>query len=276
MAVGATKSAAFARPLKELRMSDFNRPGATLPGPVKQRSRFSHLSDRLARAFGFPDRAVADEQEWEYADEEEYQENGETAQPWEHVGPRFPLARNGYDRAAVDDHITDLERELDQLRTTASSATAVTAELERIGEQTSAILTVAHDQAQEMMRDAREQADRCLSDAASNAVLITEGAKRKLHELDTDTDAVWHERARLVDDVRGVATALFTLAEEATERFPAEPEKPSSQEPAGQAGVPGPISETAEPAAESGQVAEPVEPTAQETAPFDPLQSEEE
>ena len=274
MARGATNSLVFARRLKELRMSDFNRPGATLPGPVKQRSRLSHLSDRLARTFGLPERAEADEHEWEYADEMEYQENGVTPPPWEQVGPRFPIARNGYDRAAVDERIGDLERELAELRVTAASASEVTAEIERIGGQTSAILTVAHDQAHEMIREAREQADRCLADAASNAVLITEGAKRKLHELDVDTDAVWHERARLVDDIRGVATTLSTLADEATERFPAEQDKPTPEAPAAATGAPVQAGEAAETAHAVDRAAEAVEPTAQETAPFDPLESE--
>ena len=260
-------------------MSDFNRPGATLPGPVKQQSRFGHLGERLARTFGVHDRTLVDEDDWEYDDEVEYEENeyeetGGTSPAWERVGPRFPLARNGYDRAAVDGRISELESEVTELRANAASASAVTAELERIGEQTSAILTVAHDKAQEMMREAREQADRCLADAASNAVLMTEDAKRKLHQLDTDTDAVWHERARLVEDVRGVATALFTVAEEATERFPAEPEKPSSETPAAEAAAPVSAGEAVEQAQADDRGPEPVPPAAQETAPFDPLQSE--
>jgi hypothetical protein len=291
MEVRATNSPVFARRLKELRMSDFNRPGATLPGPVKQRSRFSDFGDRLARTFGVHDRTVADEHDWVYDDEVEYEDNGLAPDSWERVEPRFPLAPNGYDRAAVDGRIGELERELSKLRAGVASAGEVTAEIERIGEQTSAILTVAHDQAQEMMREAREQADRCLADAASNAVLITEGAKRKLHALDTDTDAVWHERGRLVEDVRGIATALFTLAEEATERFPAEPDKPGSGEPAGLGVVPDSATEMREPGP-GGRAVDPVragamqpptpppagergpegiEPTAQETAPFDPF-----
>jgi cell division septum initiation protein DivIVA len=204
-------------------MSDFERPGLALADPVRQRSRFGHISDRLARTFGVQEREPAEEHDWEYAEEDQY---GVTPPSWERVESRFPTARQGYDRAAVDERIDQLERELSELRSTAAAASSITAEIERIGEQTSAILTVAHDQAQEMTREAREQADRCLADAASNAVLITEGAKRKLNQLDSDTDAVWQERARLIDDVRSVASSLMTLAEDAVERFPAQPEAP--------------------------------------------------
>jgi hypothetical protein len=200
-------------------MSDFDRPGLALAPPARQRSRFGHLSDRLARTFGVQERH---DQDWEYADEEEY---GVTPPPWERMQGRFPTAPDGYDRAAVDDRIDQIERELDELRARAASAGAITAEIERIGEQTAAILTVAHDQAQEMTREAREQADRCLADAASNAVLITEGAKRKLRQLDSDTEAVWHERARLIEDARSVASELIRLAEDAVERFPAQPQR---------------------------------------------------
>src|ERR1019366_3842950 len=119
---------------------------------------------------------------------------------------------------AVDEHVAELERELSQLRASERSDSSVAAEIERIGEQTSAILFVAHDQAQ-------EQADRCVADAAANAVAISEEASRRLRQLDGETDSVWRERARLIDDVRHVSGDLATLAQEANDRFPAEPDR---------------------------------------------------
>ena len=65
-------------------------------------------------------------------------------------------------------------------------------------------------------------------DAAANAVSMTEDAKRKLRQLDSETDAVWAERGRLIEDVRSVATALFSLAEDATDRFPEDAGKASA------------------------------------------------
>jgi cell division septum initiation protein DivIVA len=212
-------------------MSHFDRPGATLPDPVKQRprpSRFGNIGDRLARTFGGYDREAEQTQDWDPQDDYGYPAEEDETTRWEPVGPRFPLARLGYDRSTVDDHVAELERELADLHSRAPEQGAVTAEIERIGEQTSAILTVAHDKAQEMTRQAQEQADRCLADAASNAVMITEDAKRRLRDLDTDTDAVWRERARLLEDVRSVANSLISLADAATARFPAEPDKSSA------------------------------------------------
>jgi cell division septum initiation protein DivIVA len=219
-------------------MSDFDRPGATLPGPVKQRtrtSRFANLGDRLARTFGGYDRDPDETHDWDPSNGFGYAD-GDDPPAWDPVGPRFPVARLGYDREAVDEQVAELERELAELQTRAPSADAVSAEIEKIGEQTSAILTVAHDRAHEMTRQAQEQADRCLADAASNAVMITEDAKRRLRQLDTDTDAVWRERARLIEDVRSVSGALATLADDAVARFPAEPERPDPE----RTGVTGP------------------------------------
>lgn len=133
----------------------------------------------------------------------------------------FPVGPLGYNRAAVDERIAELEKELEEARA-AAPAISITDEIERLGEQTASILVVAHDQAQETTRAAQEQADRCIADAAANAVAMTEKAKRHLHELDNETDAVWRERARLLDDAREVGLALIAMAEEALERFPEE------------------------------------------------------
>jgi cell division septum initiation protein DivIVA len=141
---------------------------------------------------------------------------------------RFPLAPFGYNRTAVDEHVAKLERELEQLRAKQAPMTSITDELERIGEQTSSILVVAHDQAQETTRLAQEQAERCVADAAANAVKMTAEAKAKLRDLDAETDAVWRERERLLEDVRVVSAALANLANQASERFPAAEPAPST------------------------------------------------
>ncbi len=166
----------------------------------------------------------------------------DAAPPWDLVPPRFPVVRRGYDRDAVDEYIAELERELDDLRAGREASGAVTAEIERIGEQTVAILRVAHEQASDTTRRAQEEADRCLSAAASNAVAITEEAKAQLRQLDAETDAIWRERARLLEDVRQVAASLSTLAEDALERLPGESDRvPSQPSPTAAVPVPGPV-----------------------------------
>jgi hypothetical protein len=140
---------------------------------------------------------------------------------------RLPVGPLGYNRAAVDARIADLEKEIEELRGSEEPPISITEEIERLGEQTASILVVAHDQAHETTRLAQEQADRCIADAATNAVAITEEAKQHLRELDNETDAVWRERARLLEDARTTGLALVAMAEEAQERFPEESKTPA-------------------------------------------------
>jgi cell division septum initiation protein DivIVA len=146
----------------------------------------------------------------------------------EETAARFPVAPLGYNRGAVDEHVTRLEHEvgqlraeLGQLRAVREPSMSITEELEWIGEQTASILVVAHDKAHETTRRAQEQAERAVSEAAANAMAVTEEARRRLSELDTETEQVWRERERLLDDVRIVSAALAELADEASGRFPA-------------------------------------------------------
>jgi cell division septum initiation protein DivIVA len=226
-------------------MSDFersgeNRAGVTYDEPARRRSPgtfFADLGDRLSRGFNSFDRPQPDEQEWEPYEEELDQPTAavETVPPTEPSRKRFPTALHGYDRDAVEDYIDGLEHEIGQMAAKLSAqrspTAAIDAELARVGEETSAILKVAHEQAAEITRRARVEADRCVADAAANAVAMTEDAKRKLRQLDSETDAVWAERVRLIEDVRNVATSLFSLAEDAADRFPEDGDKGSPNGP---------------------------------------------
>lgn len=213
-------------------MSDFDSPGMTLESPARRRptaSRFSELGDRIARTFGTLERPRSDAPAWTPGEPEDW--NGTEVPAWEQVEPPFPIVRHGYQTSTVDDYVAELERELEELRSRTPDERAISEEINRIGEQTAAILQVAHEKASEVTREAQVQADRCMADAAANALAITERASRRLRELDVETDSVWHERARLIEDVRSVAGALATLAQDAAERYPAESERSETSVP---------------------------------------------
>lgn len=140
------------------------------------------------------------------------------------AGSRFPTAALGYNRHAVDQRIAALETELERLREAVDPPVSITEEIERLGEQTASILVVAHDKAHETARAAQAKAARAVTEAAHNAERITAEAQRRLRVLDEETDAVWRERERLLDDVRTVSAALASLADDASARFPAAPE----------------------------------------------------
>jgi cell division septum initiation protein DivIVA len=148
---------------------------------------------------------------------------------------RFPVAPLGYNRQAVDHQFAELESEVTQLREALAQAShgeapmSIQEELERIGEETASILVVAHDKAHETTRLAQEQAERCISDAAANAVAITEEATRRLQELEAETDGIRRRRERLIADVRNISGSLQSLADEAGRRFG--DEQPSPVEP---------------------------------------------
>jgi hypothetical protein len=194
-------------------------------------SRLTEFRERVARAFIGLDRGRVDQPLLEPGS----QESGAETEMFDVLGevpartedPGFPVGALGYNRAAVDARIAELEQQIDQLRDYEEPAISITEEIERLGEQTASILVVAHDQAHETTRLAQEQADRCIADAATNAVAITEEAKQHLRELDNETDAVWRERARLLQDARTTGLALVALAEEAQERFPEESKTPA-------------------------------------------------
>jgi cell division septum initiation protein DivIVA len=222
-------------------MSHFHRQGTQLEEHEESReqdqprSPFADVAGRFANWFTGIDRAH------EQAPGSAYETDPDplralTTDPEAERGPsRFPVAPLGYNRTVVDEHLADLERELAELgrelaelRAHREAPMTVTEELERIGEQTASILVVAHDKAHETTRRAEEQAERCIADAAANAVAITEEAKQRLCELDNETDSVWRERERLLEDVRAVSSALAALADQASERFPAAADQPAT------------------------------------------------
>ncbi|HTX30777.1 MAG TPA: DivIVA domain-containing protein [Solirubrobacteraceae bacterium] len=140
--------------------------------------------------------------------------------PADDVLPRFPIVRQGYDCPAVDEYITELERELAEadrelaeVRIYRRPADEVNQELKRIGEQTSAVLIAAHEQRDEILRTAREEANRSVSEAAAHATTLVSDAQTQVRRLETQSQATRLERDRLLADVRRVSAALAALAD---------------------------------------------------------------
>lgn len=82
------------------------------------------------------------------------------------------------------------------------------------------ILRRAHETADEVTAKSRSEADDRLQAAIRESHEITVSAKAGLHELDADTDRVWGERHRIIEDARALAEELLCLADAAAERFP--------------------------------------------------------
>jgi hypothetical protein len=142
--------------------------------------------------------------------------------------PRFPITRHGYDRAIVDQRFAELEQELIELDDELADLqdprppSEATGEIDRLGEQISAILIAAHESAAETTRLAEAEAARRIADADRQARSLSENANRELSSLQVELAALRQERKRLLDDIRSIADGLHALADNAAEDLPPE------------------------------------------------------
>lgn len=164
----------------------------------------------------------------------------------------FPIVLRGYDRLAVDAYVKRTSQLVAELQSTRSPEAAVRRALERVGEEVSGILKRAHEAAAQITAQSRIDAEDRLERARREEADLTHGAKERLKELDRETDRIWAERQRIVEDAQDLARQLLAIAESAMERFPAA-EEPAAEQPAAE-----------EPAAEE-PVAEAEQPTAPES-----------
>src|SRR5438270_9371988 len=132
----------------------------------------------------------------------------------------FPIVLRGYDRLAVDAYVRKTSQLVAELQATRSPEAAVRRALERVGEQISGILQRAHETAEEITAQSRREAEDRLENARIEAAEVAAAAQRRVNDLDADTDRIWAERHRIVDDARDLAQQLISLAETAAARFP--------------------------------------------------------
>jgi len=143
----------------------------------------------------------------------------------------FPMALRGYDRLAVDAYVRKTSQLVAELQATRSPEAAVRRALGRVGEEVSGILQRAHETAEQITAQSRSESEERLETARREASEIVSGAHRRVSELDSETDRIWSERHRIVEDARELASQLLALAESAAERFPAATEETPAAEP---------------------------------------------
>ena len=134
----------------------------------------------------------------------------------------FPTVWRGYDTAAVDAYVRQVSRTVAELEATSTPQEVVRRALDRVGEQTSAILREAEEAAQRITTKSRADAVERVQASEREAHEITQRARVRLRELDADIDRIWVERQRIIDDTRKLAQGLELIAAHAEERFPAE------------------------------------------------------
>jgi ElaB/YqjD/DUF883 family membrane-anchored ribosome-binding protein len=142
----------------------------------------------------------------------------------------FPMALRGYDRMAVDAYVKRTSQLVAELNASRSPQAAVRRALERVGEEVSGILQRAHDTAEQITAQSRSEAEDRLEAARREADALLSDARGHLAELDAETERIWAERHRIVEDAHGLASQLLALAEAAVERFPAAEEHTAEAE----------------------------------------------
>lgn len=164
----------------------------------------------------------------------------------------FPVALRGYDRAAVDRYVEHVNRLLAELEISSSPESAVRHALDEVSEETRDILQHAHDTADEITARSRARADGRLQqaeqeakelraaalteaqetrDAASReaeelratargeSADMLESAETRSRDLARSAEAIWRERRRLLDDMRGIGEQLVAIGDVEGKRF---------------------------------------------------------
>ena len=134
----------------------------------------------------------------------------------------FPTALRGYDRLAVDAYVQKTSQLVAELQATRSPDAAIRRALERVGEEVSGILQRAHEAAAQITFQSRSEAEDRLEAARQEAAQVVTAAEKRVRELDAETDRIWAERHRIVEDTRDLAQELLTLTDSAANSFPAE------------------------------------------------------
>ena len=136
---------------------------------------------------------------------------------------RFPVVMRGYDRDAVDRYVADVAQIVSELESNQLRENVVQRALDEVGEQTSSILQRAHETAEEIEVRSRSQAEGRLQRAEREAEITRRDAERYAEELAAETQRLWQDRIRMIEDMRQLADEVLGVADDALERLP-EPE----------------------------------------------------
>jgi DivIVA domain-containing protein len=105
----------------------------------------------------------------------------------------FPVAVRGYDRAAVDRYVTQVNNLIAELETSASPEAVIKHALEEVSEETRGILERAHETADAIATRSRSAADDRFQQAEREATAVREAAEREARELRETTQRMAQE-----------------------------------------------------------------------------------
>lgn len=130
----------------------------------------------------------------------------------------FPVSVRGYDRAAVDAYIEQVNAAIAELEIRSSPRAAVRHALEQVGEQTSGILQRARETAEEITTSARQEADDITGHAKAEAaeMIVHAGTEvdRASSEAETLVARATVEADGIVAEARAEADRILVRARE--------------------------------------------------------------
>lgn len=100
----------------------------------------------------------------------------------------FPIVMRGYDRAAVDRYVKQVNNLIAELETSASPEAVIKHALEEVSEETRGILESAHESADAIASRSRAAADDRLQQAQREAAEMRDVAEREARELRDTTE----------------------------------------------------------------------------------------
>lgn len=131
----------------------------------------------------------------------------------------FPVVMRGYDRAAVDEFVQEVADLVSELEGRQSHESVIQRALNEVGEETAGILQRAHETADEIAARSRAQAEGRIQRAEREAEMMRRDADAYSEQVVVDTQLLWEERQRLIEDVRQLADEVLATADDATERL---------------------------------------------------------
>jgi cell division septum initiation protein DivIVA len=120
----------------------------------------------------------------------------------------FPTAGRGYERRAVDSYVSQVNRLIAELEVGRSPQAAVRHALDRVGEQTKALLQQARETAEEITGSARAEAEEGIARARAEAEEITARARAAEVEADEIVGRARAEAGEIVAKARAEADEI--------------------------------------------------------------------
>jgi DivIVA domain-containing protein len=102
----------------------------------------------------------------------------------------FPVSVRGYDRGAVDDYVRRVNRVVAELEVSRSPQAAVRHAVDRVAEQTNAILQQARESAERITDAASEEAAELIATAKAEAAKLVVGASTEADRLGAEAEQI--------------------------------------------------------------------------------------